>query len=327
MNNFEPKKLALIRILDILKYYSDDNHPLTQEDIANYLEKDYGIVIERKAISRNISLLKEAGFKIESNNKGTYFNDQLLSDSELHLLIDSILASKHISQNQSKSLIDRVASLSNKYFKKHIKNTYSLSQRGKVHNEQLFNNIEIIDEAIEKNKKVKYTYNKYALDKKLHKSADHIVSPYQLLLHNQRYYLMSLDDRWKNMAYHRVDKITNIEITDEDLIDIRTIEGYENGINYKELATQMPYFNSTERPEIIEFYCEEGIVDQIVDWFGDDVIFNEENNKIKVKIKANPVSITYWLLQYIQYIEVISPSYLKERILKILKESYNRNIG
>lgn len=60
MNNFEPKKLALIRILDILKFYSDVNHPLTQEEIIDYLESDYGIVIERKAVGRNISLLKEA---------------------------------------------------------------------------------------------------------------------------------------------------------------------------------------------------------------------------------------------------------------------------
>ena len=50
MNNFEPKKLALIRILDILKFYSDVNHPLTQEEIIDYLESDYGIVIERKAV-------------------------------------------------------------------------------------------------------------------------------------------------------------------------------------------------------------------------------------------------------------------------------------
>lgn len=131
MNNFEPKKLALIRILDILKFYSDANHPLTQEEIIDYLESDYGIVIERKAASRNISLLKEAGIEIESDKRGTYFNGQLLSDSELHFIIDSILASKHISQEKSKSLIDRVASLSNKYFNKHIKNTYSLNQTEK----------------------------------------------------------------------------------------------------------------------------------------------------------------------------------------------------
>lgn len=72
MNNFEPKKLALIRILDILKFYSDVKHPLTQEEIIDYLESDYGIVIERKAVGRNISLLKEAGIDIESDKRGTF---------------------------------------------------------------------------------------------------------------------------------------------------------------------------------------------------------------------------------------------------------------
>lgn len=53
MESFEPKKLALIRIWQILKEYSDCDHPLTQDDIARHLESDYGVVIERKAISRN----------------------------------------------------------------------------------------------------------------------------------------------------------------------------------------------------------------------------------------------------------------------------------
>ena len=56
MESLESKKLALIRIWQIFKEYSDYDHPLTQEDIANKLESQYGIVIERKAISRNISL-------------------------------------------------------------------------------------------------------------------------------------------------------------------------------------------------------------------------------------------------------------------------------
>ena len=72
MESFEPKKLALIRIWQILKEYSDYDHPLTQDDIAQHLENDYGIVIERKAISRNISLLKEAGIDIESRRAGSY---------------------------------------------------------------------------------------------------------------------------------------------------------------------------------------------------------------------------------------------------------------
>ena len=47
MESFEPKKLALIRIWQILKDYSDYDHPLTQEDISKHLENEYGIVIEK----------------------------------------------------------------------------------------------------------------------------------------------------------------------------------------------------------------------------------------------------------------------------------------
>ncbi len=70
MDSLEPKKLALIRIWQILKDYSYDRHPLTQEHIANLLDQDYGIVLERKPIGRNISLLKEAGAYIESQRSG-----------------------------------------------------------------------------------------------------------------------------------------------------------------------------------------------------------------------------------------------------------------
>lgn len=48
MDCLEPKKMALIRILQILQTHSDCDHPLRQEDIACYLEKDYGITIDRK---------------------------------------------------------------------------------------------------------------------------------------------------------------------------------------------------------------------------------------------------------------------------------------
>ena len=71
-NSFEPTKLALVRILQILEQYSDFDHPLKQQDIIDYLEKDYGIVIERKAVGRNLSLLKEAGFDIASDRRGSY---------------------------------------------------------------------------------------------------------------------------------------------------------------------------------------------------------------------------------------------------------------
>lgn len=108
MESLEPKKLALIRIWQILKDYSDYGHPLTQEDIAVKLENEYGIVIERKAISRNLSLLKEAGIDIESRKAGSYLECRDFEDSELHMLIDGVLSSKHITAKHSKDIIERL---------------------------------------------------------------------------------------------------------------------------------------------------------------------------------------------------------------------------
>ena len=241
MESFEPKKLALIRIWQILKEYSDCDHPLTQDDIARHLENDYGIVIERKAISRNISLLKEAGAEIESGRTGSYLERRDFEDSELKLLIDGVLCSKYITAKHSKDLIDRLCGLSNKYFRSHVKNIHSVNDWYKTDNQALFYNIELIDTAIEEGKQIHYDYNKYGVDKKLHKSSHQYVSPYLMILHNQHYYLMAYSEYWGNMAFHRLDRITNMNISDKKATPIRNVSGYENGINYKELFSAMPY--------------------------------------------------------------------------------------
>ena len=137
MESFEPKKLALIRIWQILKDYSDYDHPLTQEDIAVKLENEYGIVMERKAISRNISLLKEAEIDVESRRAGSYNDCREFEDSELRMLIDGVLSSKHITAKHSKDLIERLCGLSNKYFRSHIKNIYSVNDWSKTDNQAL----------------------------------------------------------------------------------------------------------------------------------------------------------------------------------------------
>lgn len=48
------KKVLIINILDILRRYSDENHRLSQKDIANILKSEYNTEADRKAIRRNI---------------------------------------------------------------------------------------------------------------------------------------------------------------------------------------------------------------------------------------------------------------------------------
>ncbi|MGI6264098.1 MAG: helix-turn-helix transcriptional regulator [Acutalibacteraceae bacterium] len=314
MESLEPKKLALIRILQIFQKHSDYSHPLKQEDIANYLNNEYGIVIERKAISRNISLLKEAGFEIESCHAGSYLDERDFSDAELRILIDGVLSSKHIAPKYSKDLIDKLCSLSSRYFRSHVKHIHTVGDWDKTENQALFYTIEIVDEAIEQKRQVRFDYNKYGADKKLHKTMSHQVSPYQLILHNQRYYFMCKSERWKNIGFYRLDRITNMTLTNDPLTPITSVEGYENGINYKELATALPYMYG-DKPEWVEFIAEEFVVDQIIDWFGKDIRIRKCGEKqLKVSVKVSPMAMEHWAMQYAGLVTVISPKPLAETI-------------
>ena len=325
MEGLEAKKLALLRILQILHKYSDLQHPLTQEKIAYYLDSEYGIVIERKAISRNISLLMDADVEIGHCRDGYYLETREFEDTELKLLVDSVLCNQNITAKHSADLIEKLCKLSNKYFRSHVKNVYAVKDWNKSDNAALFFNIEMIDMAINEGKQVQYDYNKYGKDKKLHKSSFQRATPYQLILHNQRYYLMGYSEYWGNMIFHRLDRITNIKIYDAPAYPLKKIPGYESGIDYKKISTTMPYLHS-DKPERVEMLADAWVIDQVVDWFGKDLAVRETEDpeKIIISLWANPYAMSLWALQYVNYIEVISPAHLRNKIRDFLKTGLDK---
>ena len=325
MEGYEPKKMALLRILQILKENTNAKHPITQEKIQRILDRDYGIVLERKAISRNLSLLKESGFEIVSGRDGSYLVGTNFEDSELHLLIDGVLSSRYITARQSKDLIDRICRLTSKHFRANAKYIHSVNDWGKTDNQALFYNIELADQAIAASKRLEYDYNKYSTDLKLHKSSHQIVSPYRMILHNQRYYLMAYSEYWGNMVFHRLERITNMTVTEEKATPITKVPGYEHGISIKELAETKPYMYS-DKPETIDMLVNASIIDQVVDWFGTGIRVRETDDpaRVKVTFKASPNAMEHWAMQYIDYVEVTAPEKLREKIRESIQKGMEK---
>ncbi len=326
----ESKKLALLRVLHILEYYSDEEHPLTQEDIAKYLEKDYGIVVERKAVGRQLALLREAYDYPNSpltictdRRKGTYIEQRAFEDSELKMLIDGVLSSRYITASHSKKLIDKLCSLSNKYFRSHVKNVYSVNDWSKTDNYDLFYNIEQIDEAIDRARQITFDYYKYRWDKTMKKTATHTVSPYQLILHNQRYYLMSYNETFSQICYYRLDHITNMQIEETAVTPLRSIQGYENGIDYKRFSASLPYMFS-DGLENVEFITNFRMIDQVIDWFGKDVKIEKEGGMYKVTVRVSLQAMEYWAMQYLNNVEIVSPTSLRDKLRENLKNALEK---
>ena len=161
-----PKKMALINILDILKRYSDENHKLSQKQIADILKNEYNTTVERKTIKRNIQTLIDFGYDIEytetmrcirnkngEKEESSVFSDFYLvrefTDSELRLLIDSLMFNRYLPINQCKEMINKIEGLSNEYFKSRVGHVTNLSDY-MPRNNQVFYTLEILDEAISK---------------------------------------------------------------------------------------------------------------------------------------------------------------------------------
>lgn len=161
----QPKKLLILNILDILRKYSDEEHRLSQKDIAEILKTEYDMTADRKAIRRNILNLMDCGYNIEYSESirmvpnpktgvpeesylwSDFYLERDFTDGELRLLIDSLLFSKHIPYSQCKELVGKLEGLSNVYFRSRVKHIARLPE-DKTDNKQLFLTIELLDEAI-----------------------------------------------------------------------------------------------------------------------------------------------------------------------------------
>lgn len=334
----QPKKMLVMSILDILKRYSDENHRLSQKEIEEILEREYGLAAERKAIKRNLGNLIDFGYAIEySENVRTvpdretggfreeavqsdFYLSRDFDDSELRLLIDSLLFSKHIPYSQCRRLVEKLEGLSSVYFRSRVKHIQTLPE-SMADNKQLFYTVDVLDEAIEKGRKVSFNYNEYHLDKKLHLRRNragevitYTVNPYQIAAANGRYYLIANHDAHDSVSHYRIDRIANIRLLDEPRKPAEKVAGLEQGLRLPEHMAEHLYMYAGES-ESVTFRFKKCITNDVFDWFGKTVLFSDETDgEVTARVTVNLAAMRRWALQYGPCVRVLGPEKLVDEI-------------
>ncbi len=314
------KSLAPLFILKILKEFSDAENPLTQRRIIIELNK-CGITIERKAISRHLTNLEAAGYAIERTKKGVYLENDELEDSELRLLIDSVLFSKHISQKYASEIIKKLILLGNANFRKNTAPVvYRISEISREKNADLFFNVDEINKAIEKDRKVSFYYNEYGIDKKLHVISNdkNIIDPYQLIAANNHYYLVGKNEKTKKIQSFRVEKISDFDIleTSRDKVNGRI------DFNLNNYISEHPYMYSGKAESIIMRVTNKAI-DDVIDAFGTFSVIKTNEDSAIIKISASVADVYDWAKRFGNMAEIISPQELRNKLRNYCKASFN----
>lgn len=344
----QSKKRMLFNILDILRKYTDKNHRLSQKEIETILKEEYEMTADRKSIKTNLMKLEEFGYDIaysesvrmiknkttgelEENNILTdFYLERDFEDSELRLLIDGLLFSKHLPYSQCKELVDKIEKLSNIYFRSRVKHIATMP-KDRTNNKQIFYNIDVIDEAISHNKKVRFKYVEYDTDlkqrpKKDEKGKDrlYVVSPYQMAAKEGKYYLICNYDKYDDISNYRLDRITDIELMDEKTKPFESLRGSDGRrLDLAKYMNEHVYMYSSGSSKV-KLRVVNAMISDIVDMFGNDIKFSDKDDThVTVAVKANETSVLQFAKNYAPDVVILEPKELRDQAIDDLKKGLN----
>ncbi len=313
-------RAGAICLLEILKEYSDADHILRMPDITSKLKNIYGITADRRSVYSAVELLRELGYDISDysqNGEGYFLRGAEFDPTEVCVLIDSVYANTAIPASQTERLVRKLGKLTNVHHRRSYKHLSSIKPDKKSANKELFLNIEIIDEAITLGKKVTFTYLEYDFDKKLkpRREKKYTVSPFQMIVTNEHYYLLCKMWEDSEMSMYRLDRIKDVEISEYGM-DAKFTE--DELRNAREQSTYAWYGES----ELVTMRCQNHILGDVIDRFGRDITIEKEDDETFIaKIKTSPRGIRFWAMQYLPYVEVLTPESLRERIIDDVKNN------
>lgn len=320
------------KLLYLAKYFmekTDENHVVSTPQLIAYLEAN-DIKAERKSIYDDIETLTEFGFDIVHTGgpKGGYFlasrNFEL---AEVKLLVDLVQAAKFITTKKSRELIKKLEQQVSSFDAKALHRQVVVSDRGKAINENIYYSVDMIYEAIAKNRKVRYHYFEWDVNKemKLRKNGDfYEVSPWLLIWDHENYYLIAYDEEAKTMKHYRVDKMLHLAISDQE----RVGKAEFDNLNVSELSKRTFGMFAGEK-RTVSLLCSKALTGVMIDRFGKEVAlreFDEEHVLARADVEVSP-QFFGWLSGFGNQVKIHAPKdvtldyegYLK-KILKLYQE-------
>ncbi len=309
------RKIKLLKLLDLLRQETDEEHPMTTNQICGRLE-DMGILCDRRTLSRDIALLNDQGYEIMDmmvgHEKGYYTEDRSFSIPELKILIDAVQASSFITEKKTAELVEKISALGGNHRAEVLKGNMVSFNTRKHRNEQIFYSVETLEQAIRQQKKVLFRY--YVLNErgeKVYRRDGHryVVEPVALVFNEDNYYLLCYSSRFGSTATYRVDRMEAVTMIDEAISDEAVALRPQMG-DYTEQVFKMYAGPATD--VVLEF--QDSLVGVVFDKFGEGTPMMRSGEKkclATVKVQISPV-FWGWLFQFAGEMQILSPANLVE---------------
>ena len=313
-------KLALLYMMRELLEKTDEDHALNATQLIQILEK-YGCKADRRTIYSNVDILNDFGLDVQKREDvpGYFIGSRDFELPELKLLVDTVQASKFMTEKKSEELIKKLMSLTSVEKAKELNRSIFIRNRMKSINEKVYYNVDSIHEAMTRDLQIEFQHGEWNAAKRLVAKRNGIiyrVSPWALTWDDENYYLIAFDENEKIIKHFRVDKMIRIDVTDIPR------SGQKEFKNFDLAAFAKKTFGMYAGPDAdVTLKCRKDFVGILIDRFGKDImIVPDEDNyyHVHVKIAVSP-QFFGWLTGLGEGMEIVSPESVRKEYTAFLR--------
>lgn len=308
-DNFQ--KIKLLKLMELLRQETDERHPMRASEICGRLTA-MSISCSRRTLTRDIDMLNEQGFEVMSvmtgHEKSYYIDDRRFSVAELKILIDAVQAAGFVTEKKTAQLVEKIAALGGSHCSDILKSNMVCFNTRKHSNESIYYNVDRLESAIEKQKKVVFRYFDLGADgQKLYRRDGHhyVVEPIALVFNEDNYYLISYSARHGSAANYRVDRMDGVELLDEEICaDALALR--QGVAGYTEQAIKM-YGGQLEK---LTVRFGEKLIGAVYDRFGEGTKISRIGDGECIATISVQLSPTFWgwIFQFGKQMRIVSPA-------------------
>ena len=190
------QKRKLLYLLDIFRQETDEEHPLTLEQLREMLAAR-GVEAERKSLYDDLEQLRLYGADVVTvrDRQVRYYLGQRTFDlPELRLLVDAVQSSKFITHRKSLELIRKLESQVSRHQAGQLQRQVLVSGRIKSMNESIYYTVDELHNAMNNDRQVTFQYFDWDTRKQKRlrrEGAFYTVSPWALTWDDENYYLIA----------------------------------------------------------------------------------------------------------------------------------------
>lgn len=320
------QKVKLLYLLDILKRYTDEEHPLPAAELCRMLE-ERGVTAERKALYNDIEVLVGYGYDIINTRvprSGYFLGARDFELPEIYLLADAVRSADFISARKTRELVQKLDGMLSVYQAQKREKNIFFNTASKCGNEEIYYVIDSISSAIEQGKKVRFKYGTRRLNDRREleiKYNERTVSPYAMTWQEDHYYLICNYEKYDNLLHLRIDRMYGVEITDEPSRPFCEVSDYSGHFDIADYTSHLFLMHSGP-VEPIRLECEKKLIEQVADRFSGSLsVYNVTDTHFSFTVKAAvSEGLVSWISGFGGAVRVIEPESLKNAVINRAKK-------